>query len=492
MKRFKKIIRQKEILILLVILLVALFFRVFKLDIFYIYEHDQDLYSWIVKDIWIDHHLRLIGQVTSIEGVFIGPLFYYLLVPFFALGGMNPISAAYFATLIGLITVGSIYFVFQRFFGKTAGLFGAAIYATSLGPVFMDRWVVPTQPTTLWCVWLLYTVFSLSEGKTKSLIMAAILVGLVWHIHVALLPLTPLLLFSFFLAKQKLTPKIVGFSLAAFLFLTTPFWIFEIKHNFLQTKSLFFTSGEAGHVLKGWVKFLKILDATKIILRTSLFDNWDVPYWLVPLMTSLNFAFAIYKKLLTKKQIIVLIAWVVLVLTVQMVTNNPISEYYVSNLTIIPVLLCSLVLAFIWKQRKIKYLALLLILIYSAINTYFLVNKPEDWHHYKYKEQTVEFIRQDASKNNYQCISEDYINTFLGTAVGFRYLTWWKGLHLVKLESGAPKYTIVIPYDAIDKSRLSGQFHYFGVIAPPSGQSYNSSNCNDPKYEPIPLLGFTN
>src|SRR5581483_12340335 len=94
----------KTHLILVAILVVAFFFRVYKLDVFYIYEHDQDLYSWIVKDIWVDHHLRIIGQVTSIEGVFIGPIFYYLLIPFFALDGMNPLAATWLATLIGLTT----------------------------------------------------------------------------------------------------------------------------------------------------------------------------------------------------------------------------------------------------------------------------------------------------------------------------------------------------------------------------------------------------
>lgn len=480
-------------LILGLILLVAFFFRVYKLDVFYIFEHDQDLYSWIVKDIWIDHHLRLIGQVTSIEGVFIGPFFYYLLVPFFALSGMNPISAAYFAAILGLLTVISIYYVFQHFFGKAVGLFGAAIYATSLGPVFNDRWVVPTVSTTIWSVWLLYAVFSLIEGKTKSLIVAAILIGLIWHIHVALLPLIPVLVLAFLMAKQRLTPKIAGISLLAFAALTTPFWIFELKHNFLQTKSLLFTSGSAGIVLKGTERLQKIIEATQVVLNSALLNMWsNVPPLLVPILTAVLFIIEIWKKLLTKKQTIILLAWFIVVLVVQQVTKNPISEYYVSNLTILPILFISLILGLLWKMKRWRYLALGLILIYSAINTYLLITKPEDWHHYKYKLQTIEFIQKDAQSHNYSCISENYINSQLGTAVGFRYLTWWKGLHLVKQTSNAPLYTIVIPYDAVDKSRLSAQFHYFGVLLPSNPVGIAASICNDPKNEPIPLLGFDN
>src|SRR3989344_5149976 len=92
---------------LVLIIGIALFFRLYKLREFYIFEHDQDLYSFIVKDI-LSGHLRLIGQLTSIEGVFIGPLYYYLLAPFYWLFNYNPVSAIIPATFVGLATIISI------------------------------------------------------------------------------------------------------------------------------------------------------------------------------------------------------------------------------------------------------------------------------------------------------------------------------------------------------------------------------------------------
>ncbi len=65
--------------ILIFILLLGIFFRIYKLEIFYPWGHDQDLFAWIAKDIIVDHHFRLIGQETSITGLFIGPIFYYLI-----------------------------------------------------------------------------------------------------------------------------------------------------------------------------------------------------------------------------------------------------------------------------------------------------------------------------------------------------------------------------------------------------------------------------
>src|SRR3990167_9854920 len=102
---------------LVLVIGVALFFRLYKLREFYIFEHDQDLYSFIVRDI-LSGHLRLIGQLTSIEGVFIGPLYYYFLVPFYLIFNYNPLAVIIPATFISVLTVVSVYYVFYQLFEK--------------------------------------------------------------------------------------------------------------------------------------------------------------------------------------------------------------------------------------------------------------------------------------------------------------------------------------------------------------------------------------
>jgi 4-amino-4-deoxy-L-arabinose transferase-like glycosyltransferase len=203
---FNKFIKPKYLLIIFVLL--CLFFRTYKLETYYTFEHDQDLYSWIVKDILVDHHQRMIGQLTSIDGVFIGPLFYYLLVPFYALFNMNPLSAIIPILIISVLTVISIYYVFSKNFKKETGLIGAFIYSVSLGSAFNDRWIVPTQPTILWSVWYLYVMLALLKGNFKVLPIVGILVGLIWHIHIALVILLIPIPIAIFLSKKRLQLKI--------------------------------------------------------------------------------------------------------------------------------------------------------------------------------------------------------------------------------------------------------------------------------------------
>ena len=80
---------KRTYILLGIILLIGFFFRTYHIVEWLDFGHDADLYSWIIKDILVNHHPRLIGQLTSAPGIFIGPLFYYLLAPFFVLTKMD-------------------------------------------------------------------------------------------------------------------------------------------------------------------------------------------------------------------------------------------------------------------------------------------------------------------------------------------------------------------------------------------------------------------
>lgn len=231
-----KLFLKPTTLIVIFILLLELFFRIFKLESFYIFDHDQDLYSWIVRDILVDKHWRLIGQLTSIDGIFIGPFFYYFLTPFFALLKMNPLAATIPGTIIAMLTIYSFYWTFSRLFNTYAGLVASFIYSVSLANVLFDRWIVPTQLTVLWSVWYLYALFMLHKGNQKSLLLLAVLAGLIWHVHIALGPLLLLIPLVLIISRQKIALKNLLIPSVIFGFLMAPFWFFEMRHDFGQIR----------------------------------------------------------------------------------------------------------------------------------------------------------------------------------------------------------------------------------------------------------------
>ena len=160
------------------------------------YGHDQDLAGWIIKDILVNGHLRLIGQETSSQGVFIGPLFYYLQIPFYLLTKMDSSGTIILVTILGLFSIFSFYFCFSKIFGKRVGLISAFIYSIGVYFIFTDREIVPTMPVYLWTVWFFYGLWLILNGKSKAYILLGTLLGIAWNFNMALVILTPLILLA--------------------------------------------------------------------------------------------------------------------------------------------------------------------------------------------------------------------------------------------------------------------------------------------------------
>ncbi len=158
-KSLHHFLRKYQVAVLVLLLLaVGVFFRSYNVVSRFEYAHDGDLYSWMVKDIVVNHHFRLIGQETSTSGIFIGPLFYYAIIPFFLITQMDPIGGLLFAIALSIGTMVSIYYVFWKLFDRKTGFIALAAYAVFPGFVFNDIWVVPTVTFSIWGVWYFYTV----------------------------------------------------------------------------------------------------------------------------------------------------------------------------------------------------------------------------------------------------------------------------------------------------------------------------------------------
>src|SRR3989338_4372970 len=247
-------------LIIIAILIIGLFFRTYKLIERFGFGHDGDLYSWIVKDIAIDHHPRLVGQVTSTDGIFVGPFFYYLLVPFYLLFNMDPIGSAYFPLLVAAATILSYYFVLSKLLNKQIGILAAFLHSIGWSTIGFDRWMVPTITTKLWAIWYLYALILISRGKFCGLALLGLLIGLIWHVHLALLPTLLAVPVALLLSKKIPPKKWILFALIAFVLSSLPLVIFEIKHNFIQFNALTNSFGESLGGSVGLYKLQVVLD----------------------------------------------------------------------------------------------------------------------------------------------------------------------------------------------------------------------------------------
>ncbi len=471
---------------MIIILFLGLVWRVYNFERGFSFAHDQDLYSWIARDILVNHHQRLIGQVTSVEGVFIGSAYYYVMAIFYWLFRMNPLSAVIPTGLGGLITIGSIYWIFSKHFGKKIGLIGAFIYSLSFGLAAFDRWSVPTQPTMLWSVWYLFVILEAIKGKSNVIYLYAVLIGLLWQIHIALLPVAIVPLIAYGLRKIEIKKILIaGFML---ILVASPFIIFELRHNFSQSQAILNGSQKEMGGPSGKMKVIKVLNASGKEMQTRLMFGWDKfkqsEYWWVGYL--LLFTFIYYKRREWRHCLIILSLWPISMLLIQFWSKRVVSEYYFSNILPIVILVIAMALA----EIKSRLFLVILTISYFIINLRWLLTKSDMDHSYYYRNKLVSAIKADMTEKGYSCISVNFIAD-PGFAWGFRYLWWYNKITVVKAATPeVPIYNVFVPAPLGDKDKAQ-YFGRFGLVRPENKEYLvNPNDCQKTEYQLEPMLGY--
>ncbi len=457
----------KRALLLLLGIIVGVVLRSYNMyDRFY-FGHDGDLYSWVVKDILVDHHLRLIGQLTSSPGIFIGALFYYLLTPFFFLNQMDPSAVLYLGILTSSATMVSLYFVFKRCFDQKSALIAVFLHAILLSRISFDMWIVPTMFMTLWSIWFLYVLIQLYKGNFKVLTILAVLIGLIWHISfVLVLPLLAVP-FAIFFSQKKPTLKNLLIPTLVGVLISLPLILFEFRHGFSQTKSLIesFTVDQGGG--RGLPKLMKVIFET----GTNASGLFFLPYKdiaginrVVVLLIYLLLALGlVYKKIVDKKVLFLLLVWIVGTVGFFTFSTKQISEYYLESLNTVFFALVVLGLAYLFQQKLGRVIVIVLMIGVSFWTLYNLTYTNDNTQGYFVKKSVVQAITADAEKRHLPCFAISYI-TNPGENFGFRYLFYLQKSHIIHPSAEVPVYTIIMPLSLVtDRDERIGPY---GILYP--------------------------
>lgn len=487
--------RKTHLLVLGLILLLGLFFRSYQIVERFEFAHDGDLYSWIVKDITVNHHFRLIGQLTSAPGIFIGGLFYYLLIPFFLITKMDPAGVRFFAIIIGLSTIISYFFVLSKLFKVEVGLIAAFLYATLLATVNSDRWVVPTITTNLWVIWYFFTVIKIARGDFRFLSLLGILISLIWHVHIALIPALIAIPAAIILSKKLPNTKQIAQFFIMFFITSIPLFAFEVRHGFSQTFSLVinFMTPEGG--ASGLYKITLVLNMIAKNINTLFFQPQSFKLTsniLFVLLILLSAVWLVKRKVLLQKELAIFLIWTLGIVAFFGLSPSPISEYYFSNIEIIFITIVSLYLYLFFKSSSLgKTLVIGLLILIPIKNGYFMIT--QSYYHKGYAERkaVVNFIKKDSENKRFPCVGISYI-TAAGENVGFRYFFYLSKLHLVHPSIGVPVYNIVIP-DELSLGEVKQKFGHIGIIPPVKipPKEIIEKNCQTPDTNLTdPMFGY--
>jgi 4-amino-4-deoxy-L-arabinose transferase-like glycosyltransferase len=253
LKKIKKFLSTNYLL--LAMLSLASFLRLFRINELLGFWYDQGRDALVIWDMFHRIKFSLVGQMMGFTGILRGGWFYWLLTPFYALGGGNPTWPTVFLTATSVLAIFLLYKIGVEIGGKNVGLMSALIATVSVYVINASRWLSGTTPELLVSVLLLWAVFKFLEEKAWAIPLIGFLVGMSFQFEGATeVYYVPALLLIFSL-NRRILPSIKTFGLAFVLFMipAIPQLIFESRHPGVLSGALYnFVFHEKTFTLSFW------------------------------------------------------------------------------------------------------------------------------------------------------------------------------------------------------------------------------------------------
>lgn len=198
---------------------------------------DQGRDAVTVRDI-LHGHFTLLGPQTSVEHIFHGGLWYYMLVPFYLISGGSPFGGVLLMILISITTLALSFRIGKSF----AAGFPTLLLLTIFIPFYeTSRYSFNPFFLPLCAMVLVLGLSKVKKNKSLMLYIAACAVGLTFHAD--LMVFVPFAVFfsvvsSFFLFKKKTTFEDIFLSYVIVFLFVIPHLISEFLTGFSQWKAL--------------------------------------------------------------------------------------------------------------------------------------------------------------------------------------------------------------------------------------------------------------
>ncbi|MEK7166389.1 MAG: hypothetical protein AAB874_06295 [Patescibacteria group bacterium] len=313
--------------LLILIILAGLYLRFHRIETSLQFGWDQARDSWKVRDILVKHQLVLNGPRTGIGHFHLGPLYYYLLVPFYFFTNLDPSAANYFNILVNIFNFVTIYIVTKKLISSNAGLFATTLYAFNYYMINYGKipWNVSLVPGVDFLIF--YSLYKAVTGNYRWYAVALGLAGVFFHLHFTavlfalIIPLTVLFVKD---EKSALLWCIKGSPLLLIWLVPTVIYnIQSYQHEYFRYKEFLDI-----YLLKFHFRWLlhRIPDSL-IQLEFLLF--FKQLKWLVYLLPTLFALLMFREKDKNSKQLGVLsLVWLISTLIGFTFYSGPVSDYY--------------------------------------------------------------------------------------------------------------------------------------------------------------------
>ena len=248
------------------ILALGAFLRLWRISEYMTFLGDEGRDVLVVKQMIVDHKFTLLGPTSSVGGFFLGPVYYYFMLPFLWAWRLDPTGPAVMVAVFGIATIYVVYRLGRELFGTGAGIIAALLYAVSPLVIAYSRssWnpnVVPFFSTLL--LYLLWRV--VVRRRWRDMFWVGAVMGIGLQLHYLFLFLFVLVGFWFLIyGRKREYVRFYGLGFAGLVVGLSPYLAFELRHGFVNTQTV--------------IRFLGEGKETGFILRQFLANMNDVPF----------------------------------------------------------------------------------------------------------------------------------------------------------------------------------------------------------------------
>lgn len=366
--------------------------------------------------IFVEKKPILIGQETSIGGLFVGPGLYYLQAFAMLIANFNPIALGYLAVFTGFATLIGFFLVVRNISNDYQAFIAAFLYAISPRIISYDILASPISymmPPAVIIFWFFYKVFVAKESKYFPLLFLAL--SFSFHIHLALAVFIPPALVLFLIHRPQIQIRHLVTGIIFFIIPLFPLLAFDLRHNFLISNNILkFSSDQSG------ISILKALQTTMTYLGV-LSESILTSAKLYPLLLVILFSFIFLSKR-EKKDAFMITSILIIFIPLLLLAfySGPIPEYYFVPLIPVAIFITSYVYHFVLQKNR--FIFLLIILITAIVNISVLKINSSNPISFNFKNNIVDTIIADTQSESFNL----YYQIPHGLNNGYRYLFKWK------------------------------------------------------------------
>lgn len=229
----------------LLITLIAGFLRFYKIPETVMFLGDQGRDALIVANIFRKLDPVLIGPVTSVGNMYLGPLYYYIMLPFLWLSYPSPLGPVYAVAFFSTLSVFITYLVAKKMFSPITGLLAAFFIAFSASAIDLSRFSWNPNLAPLFSVLMIFFNWKALRQPKYWMLVALFFSGIIQLHYLTLLTgvsAGALWILSALRAKKngqfKNLMKYSFISALIILFSFLPLVVFDFRHGGINSQAI--------------------------------------------------------------------------------------------------------------------------------------------------------------------------------------------------------------------------------------------------------------